>query len=170
METKEQKQFYIIVDGQKVEVSEEVYRAYVRPIRAQQRAERRNWKCKVKGQRLNLVRCKQDCSSCPYAIHGNKATGNTLSLDALAESGYDFASEANMEDSVIAVEEQEEKMAALYAAIENLDERQQHIVKEIYFAGKSQAQVAEELGITQATVSVNLRRILEKLKKFLKNF
>lgn len=39
METKEQKQFYIIVNGQRVEVTEEVYRAYVRPVRAQQRTE-----------------------------------------------------------------------------------------------------------------------------------
>ena len=45
METKEQKQFYVIVNGQRVEVTEEVYRAYVRPVRTQQRAERRNWRC-----------------------------------------------------------------------------------------------------------------------------
>ena len=41
METKEQKQYYITVKGQKVPVSEEVYRAYVRPVRAQQRMEKR---------------------------------------------------------------------------------------------------------------------------------
>ena len=95
METKEQKQFYVTVNGQKVEVSEEVYRAYVRPIRAQQRAERRNWKCKVKGQRLKSVRCKQDPYSCSFAIHGNQATGNIPSLAALSESGYHCASHEN---------------------------------------------------------------------------
>ena len=48
METKEQKQYYVTVGGQKVPVSEEVYRAYVRPVRAQQRTEKRNKRCKVK--------------------------------------------------------------------------------------------------------------------------
>ena len=33
----EKKEFYIIIKGEKVTVSEEVYRAYVRPIRAEQR-------------------------------------------------------------------------------------------------------------------------------------
>ena len=51
METKEQKQYYITVKGQKVPVSEEVYRAYVRPVRAQQRAMRRNWRCVLKADK-----------------------------------------------------------------------------------------------------------------------
>ena len=54
MGTKEQKQYYVIVNGQKVEVTEEVYRAYVRPVRAQQRTEKRNKRCKVKGERFGL--------------------------------------------------------------------------------------------------------------------
>ena len=47
----EKKEFYITIKGKKVEVSEEVYRAYVRPIRAEQRQKRRNWKCQVKGKK-----------------------------------------------------------------------------------------------------------------------
>ena len=39
---------YIIkIKGKEVEVNEEVYRAYVRPIRAEQRRKRREWKCNV---------------------------------------------------------------------------------------------------------------------------
>ena len=170
METKEQKKFYVTVNGQKVEVSEEVYRAYVRPVRAQQRAERRNWRCKVKGQRLSLVRCKKDCSSCPYALQGNNATGNLLSWEALVESGYDAPAEDNMEESIALEEEYSEKITALRTAIGQLNERQRLIVKAVYFDGRSQASIAEELGITQATVSVDLRRALTRLKKILKNF
>lgn len=59
METKEQKQFYVVVNGQRVEVTEEVYRAYVRPVRAQQRAARRNWRCVLKAKKYGLVRCKK---------------------------------------------------------------------------------------------------------------
>ena len=79
METKEQKQFYVIVNGQRVEVPEEVYRAYVRPVRTQQRAERRNWRCVLKAEKYGLVRCKKDCNKCPYAMQGNAPTGNETS-------------------------------------------------------------------------------------------
>ena len=36
MKDREQKEFYMMIKGQKVIVSEEVYRAYVQPIRAEQ--------------------------------------------------------------------------------------------------------------------------------------
>ena len=62
MENKEQKQYYVTVNGQKVPVTEEVYREYVRPVRARQRAEKRNEKCYVRGKRWERVRCTKDCS------------------------------------------------------------------------------------------------------------
>lgn len=40
-----EKKYIIKVRGEEVEVSEEVYRAYIRPIRAEQRRKRREWKC-----------------------------------------------------------------------------------------------------------------------------
>lgn len=79
------KEFYVMIQGKKVIVSEEVYRAYVRPIRNEQRKERRDWKCRVMGEKGNLVRCNKKCSECKYAENGNKATGNILSLDKLLE-------------------------------------------------------------------------------------
>ena len=86
----ENKQFYIRVNGQEVEVTEEVYRAYVRPVSALRRRERRESRCLVKGRRYGLVRCKADCGKCPYYSAGNKLRGGVLSLDALREAGYDF--------------------------------------------------------------------------------
>ena len=71
------KEFYVIIQDKKVLVTEEVYRAYVRPIRAEQRRKRRAWKCRVVGVKGNLVRCKRKCSECEYANSGRKATGNT---------------------------------------------------------------------------------------------
>lgn len=59
METKEQREYFITVKGQKVPVSKEVYHAYVRPNEASEREERRNSKCLVKGERLGLARLFQ---------------------------------------------------------------------------------------------------------------
>lgn len=101
METKEQKQYYVTVKGQKVPVSEEVYRAYVRPVRARQRAELRDKKCYVQGKRWKRVRCIADCSKCPYA-EIKKTSGTPLSLDLLAETGVEIDAFVDMEADLLA--------------------------------------------------------------------
>ena len=47
----EKKEFYVTIKGEKVMVSEEVYRAYIRPLRAERLQRLRAWKCKVKGKK-----------------------------------------------------------------------------------------------------------------------
>lgn len=167
METKEQKQFYVVVNGQRVEVTEEVYRAYVRPVRAQQRAARRNWRCILKAERYGLVRCKKDCNKCPYAMQGNIPTGNETSFETLRESGYDVPSLFDMESDLIDREEKIERAAKILEAIKQLNERQQYIIQEIYFNGKTQAEVSRALRIDKTSTSKAVGRALACLKKFL---
>ena len=167
METKEQKQYYITVKGQKVPVSEEVYRAYVRPVRAQQRAMRRNWRCVLKADKYGLVRCKEDCSQCPYAQEGNVPTGNGTSLDLLCEAGFDAPSSVDIETEMIECEERMEQSARVQGAIGQLNERQQYLIREIYFNGKTQKEIAEEIGATKQSVSNAIHRALTSMKKYL---
>ena len=168
METKGQKKFYVTVNGQKVEVSEEVYRAYVRPVRAQQRTEKRNKRCKVKGERLGLVRCKGNCSECEYAKSGKAFGGAEQSLDALTESGFELPSESDIEVDLLAEEERNEQMEKLHSAIARLTERQQYLIREIYFNGRTQSEIAAAMGATKQAVSNAVRRALASLKKILK--
>lgn len=168
METKEQKKFYVTVNGQKVEVSEEVYRAYVRPVRAQQRTEKRNRRCKVKGARLGLVRCKGNCSECEYAKSGKTFGGVEQSLESLFEAGFEVASELDLEADLLAAEERNEQMEKLHSAIECLTERQQYLIREIYFNGRTQGEIAAAMGATKQAVSNAVRRALASLKKILK--
>ena len=166
METKEQKQYYVIVNGQRVEVTEEVYRAYVRPVRAQQRTEKRNKRCKVKGERFGLVRCNGDCSECEYAKRGKVSGGAEQSLEALAESGFELPSESDMEYDLVAREENEERTALLHRAIRSLNKRQRYILKEIYVKRRTSAEIAADLGIDASAVRHSLQRILASLRKF----
>lgn len=163
----ENKQFYLKVNGRKVEVSEAVYRAYVRPITAFQRRERRESRCLVKGERYGLVRCKGDCDKCPYYSAGNKLQGGVLSLDALFEAGHDEAADADIEVELSDREEKENKAAALHRAIAQLNERQRQMVKMIYFEGKTQEEVAEYYGIGKQAVSNAMQRIYAALKRHL---
>ena len=168
METKEQKKFYVTVNGQRVEVSEEVYRAYVRPVRARQRAEKRNKRCKVKGERLGLVRCKANCEECPYAVNGRAMSGMEQSLESLFEAGFEVASELDLEADLLAAEERKEQVKKLHSAIACLTERQQYLIREIYFNGRTQGEIAAAMGATKQAVSNAVRRVLASLKKILK--
>lgn len=166
----ENKQFYIKVNGQKVEVTEEVYRAYVRPIGSSQRKARRESRCLVKGERYGLVRCKEDCGKCPYYSAGNKLLGGVLSLDSFADFGYDEPADIDIESEVSEREENSERITALYGAIELLTEQQKWVISELFFKGKTQQAVAAQLGISQQAVSNILNRALAALKKNLKKF
>ncbi len=164
----ETKKFYLNIRGEKVEVSEEVYRAYVRPIRTEQRRERRAWKCKVMGEKGNLVRCKGKCSECEYANDGNKATGNILSLDKLLEKGIEIADKhLTPEEQFIEKESRTSLQEQVHKAISQLTPRQQDMVRMIYFEGMSQEEVSEFYGVGKQAISNAMQRIYVTLKKFL---
>ena len=170
MENKDTKQFYLFVKGEKVAVSEEVYRAYVRADDSAARSQRRNSKCLVKGERKGLVRCKRNCEECPYYSAGNKLLGGVLSLDGLIEEGYEEVADTDIENDLIVNEEKEKMLNALPKAIASLNERQQYIVKAIYFQGKTQLELSQELKVSQVAIFNILGRAKAKLKKFLENF
>lgn len=166
METKEQQRYYLIVKGQKVEVSEEVYRAYVRPISAEKRKNLRNSRCLVKGERFGLVRCKEDCQKCPFYCAGNKLMGGILSLDSLVDAGYEQSSDVDLEDDVISDEEHNARLGTLHEAIAQLNERQKYLIEEIYFKERTCEDIAAELGVDGSAVRHALKRIRASIRKF----
>lgn len=167
METKEQKQFYVTVRGERVAVTEEVYRAYIRPDRAERRARRRDWRCVIKQERYGLVRCKEDCNSCPYALAGNAPTGNALSFDAFVDAGYDMHSDMDLEADLIDGETRSENVKRVQTALGHLSERQRYLISEVFLKGRTQESVRAELGISKSAMSGAMKRSVETLKKFL---
>ena len=161
----EKKEFYLIIKGEKVMVSEEVYRAYIRPLRVERLRKLRAWKCKVKGKKGNLVRCQEDCSKCPYALAGKNATGNTLSLDEFKEAGVEILDRnVDLETAYIENEEWTSNQERLHKAILQLTPRQQEMVQMIYYEGKTEQEIANKYGITQQAVHNALKKILSRLK------
>ena len=156
------------IRGQEVEVSEEVYRAYIRPIRAEQRRKRREWKCqKLSETGGYYVRCKERCDQCPYYLAGNNAIGNKLSLDRMADEGVDVEdNNADLEAKYIEQETQDEKYANLHAAISTLKPRQQEMVRKIYF--ECGLWCYEKRGITR--YGTHLQSVKKSFRKKLKKF
>lgn len=93
------------------------------------------------------------------------------SLEAIAEEGgNELADETtNAEEEIIEQEAIAERNKRLYAAICTLSPRQQEIIHKVYFEEKSQREVAEEIGITEGTLSLTLERAISNLRKIIKN-
>lgn len=169
MEKKDNK-YTLKVKGKEVEVNEEIYRAYIRPVQAEQRQKRRAWKCRVLSKSGNYyVRCTKKCETCPYYLAGNSALGNVTSLDRLVNYEVEIEDkDLDFEADYIEQETTKEDYAELHKAIRQLTPRQQEIVKMIYFEGKTQKEVAKVLGITQGAVSLALAKSIAQLKFLIK--
>lgn len=134
----ETKTFYLYVKGKRVEVSEEIYRAYVRPERK---------------QRMQEYRAKEQvCVS---------------SIEALSEKGFEIEDKTqDFISALIESEEHSEEISKLHAAIEKLSERDRRVVRLYFFEGKTQQEIADILEVKQCAVSRLLERICERMKKF----
>ncbi len=165
------KSFYLWIKGQKVDVSEEVYRAYVRPIRKEQTRKRREKKCQIRGPKGNLIRCTSNCSTCKYELDGKRESGELLSLETFKEEGFELEDRnSNTEENFIEQETKIEIQQKMRKAISFLNPEQQKIVKLLYFEEKSQVEIAKLLGIKPQSLTDRLKVILKTLKKILKDF
>ena len=76
-----------------------------------------------------------------------------------------LVSTADVEANFIAREERKEMYQKLKQAISSLKPVQREIIKMIYVEGKSQKEVAKELGIAESTLSGRVKLIISKLKE-----
>ena len=165
-----EKKYIIKIKGKEVEVSEEVYRAYIRPIRAEQRRKRREWKCsKLSKTGGYYVRCNERCETCPYYNAGNSALGNVTSLDNLVDCEVEIEDkEFDLEAKYIEEETRKEEKEKLYEAISKLTVRQQEFVRLIFFEGKTQEEVRKEYGLAKSSMCEAMERIYATLRKNIK--
>ena len=131
----EKKTYYLYVRGQKVEVSEEIYRAYVQPERKQRKRDYRA-KDKIK----------------------------IASVEVLAEKGIEIE-DTTQDALTVIIEDEERatEIAMLSKAISKLSERDQQVINLYYFEGKTQTEIAALLGVSQPAVLKMLKRILVEL-------
>lgn len=91
-----------------------------------------------------------------------KETRRHQSFEMTLENGHEFEDEGSSpEEKCI----ENEKYSNLHKAICSLSEEQQWLVKEVYFKGRSQVEIAKELGITKSSLNDRLSRALKKIKK-----
>lgn len=86
------------------------------------------------------------------------------SLEKSLENGFDVVAEnQDVEENAIKNADKEK----VRQAISKLEPQQQWLVEQVYYYGRKQVEIADELGIDFTSVSKRLARIEKKLKKFL---
>ncbi len=171
MKDNKDKQYYLTVKNtfsgkyEKVFVSEEIYRAYIRFDRSEKKRKQRMMRCTVPNEKGKLVRCKEDCSKCEALRLGLIKKPTPLSIEALIEQDFDIPDpDGDIEESILERRDEEEK-ERLYKAIEQLTPRQQEMVRLFYFEKKSQREIAEILDIDYRTVQEAMERLKASLKR-----
>lgn len=135
----EGKTFYLIIRGQRVEVTEEVYRAYVRPVRKERKRQYR--------------------AIGKYSVY---------SVESIIANGIEVIDEnADCESALIEEEERQEELDLLRAALEKLEGRDREIIDMVYFEGKSQTEVARHFNVSNVAICKQIKKIFKKIKDFL---
>lgn len=133
----ENNKYTLVVNKKRISVTEEVYRAYY------QQKERETY--------LDKLSQKHDISF-------EECEEKGIQVDYLLSH-----SQESIEDKLIKAE----MLAKLTEAIEKLSEQERLLIYELFFRGKSERQLARQLGVYQYAVHKRKLRILEKLKKLL---
>jgi len=147
----------IVLEGQPIQVTEEVYKAYKRPRWVESKRHERWSRCRT----LNSSRCEDDCSQCPY-----QRSGSILSLEQSQENGFEPIDESiDVEEAVL----NRLLMEQLTHYLEKLDPDNRRLCY-LISQGLSERKIAALTGISQTTISYRKIKLFDELRNFLKDF
>lgn len=152
----------VMVDGQAVEVTEEVYRAYYRPIWAENKRVERSNRCLVCSKRGKGVRCKGNCDLCEFG----ERIGGVASIEYCEDSGYEFENEAQSPEQIV---EEIELFVELRRIIAEMDEDNQKLI-EMFADGKSERDISKVLGLSQKAINKRKHKIFLQIRNKCENY
>lgn len=146
------KQFFISVNGKRVEVTEEVYLTYYRSKRRERYFEQDiKIETPVRDKDANII---------------GYAPSKEDSLERLIATGAEFPDEQDsVEDAVI----RELTADKLHEALDALTEDERALIEALFYEGKTERQAADVFGISQKGINKRKTKILEKLKKLIES-
>ena len=169
------KKRYLEINGKEIEVSEEVYKEYMKPIWREKKRIQRAYK-NLEGlqdkERIKTAAEKNgnyvQAGSLETGFVETKEYGLPLSLDAAKEYDFEVTSVKNTED-IVAYKLLEE---AFLEVISEFSERDKSVLKLLFLYEMKEREVAEVVGISQKTVNniknKHLPKIQEKLRPWKK--
>ena len=152
---------YIHSTKEWVTVTEDVYRAYYRDIWATRNRAQSHGQCMCPKSKTWL--CNGDCLACEF-----RAAGDNLSLDYTIEDdeGNEKSWSEDLRDDgpdVQTITEERDLMNALRQTLKELDPDSRRIC-ELIMTGKSERDIASELGISRNTYTYRRDKVLRILR------
>ncbi len=138
---------YIMKNGTAVEVSDEIYKML-----------------KKSDRRIRYV--EEDLKQTRYIVNKKKGTTKEIparedSLDRLTALGFDFTdSTADFDEAVLI-------KIMLDQALEKLSDEERYLITQLFYFGRTERNLADELGVYRNAVHSQKVKILKKLKKML---
>lgn len=161
----EAKKFFIPVEGQAIEVSEEVYRAYYRPIWNTRYHAQKNGECRC--TKTQIWKCDGVCPGCPFYAAGKKVSIDTTigGEDDDLTLGDTLADDAPTADSILM---DEELLKALYDELNRLDPEGKRVCELMMHHSEREAAVI--MGMARSTFKRHWAKIRAVLQDRLKDY
>ena len=162
---KKQENRKVFVNGQWIEVTEDVYRVIKRDEDREAQRRYRSWRCRDgKG-----VRCKNKCEECPYYRMGNSPTGSVLSVDHLMDD-EDKPFDVRDTNTDVELEVARRLLAEdVLKAKATLTDRDR-IIMEMVMEGESERKIAQRLGVSNSRAHALKTSLLKKLEVLLDGY
>lgn len=162
---KKANRYFIPVDGRAIEVSEEVYRAYYRPIWNTRYHAQKNGECRC--TKAQIWKCDGVCPGCPFYAAGKKVSLDTAigGEDDDLTLGDTLADDAPTADSILM---DEELLKALYDELDRLDPEGKRICA--LMMHHSEREAAEIMGMARSTFKRHWAKIRAVLQDKLKDY
>lgn len=149
-----------------VDATEEQYHAYMTSVWDELKRDDRERRCMVLGKSGKLIRCPESnkCETCEKALTVCKEENRPASLTYLAEQGAEPAALGSFEDEII----YEALLDDLIKLVSEIKPKYGRILKLLY-DGYTQADMEEQLGIKQRTLSDDIKKIRSILQPLTKD-
>lgn len=158
--------YVYLVGKTKLYVNEEQFK-FLREDYWEEKTE--NWlksRCLIPAERGELKICRGNCEECPMFRNGwNKPTYG--GFEEMDEEEY---LALNPQQSILDKLIEEERIKAMYDAIDNLEDPIDRFIMRQYLLDKKDAEVASKIGKSRQTVITRRNKCIEYLKDILKNY
>ena len=142
-----EKKYTVVCNGTKVEVTEAVYKLYVTDPENEERQYRWSKVSRIEidteNEKVIFVPSRED------------------SIDRLSELGFEFEDTSfsiDALDTAVTVEQ----------ALDQLTFDERYIIESLFYNGRSERELANELGVTQFKIHYDKMKILSKMNKLLR--
>lgn len=157
--------FFIPVNGNPIEVSEEVYRAYYQPVWNVRYHAQKNGECRC--TKAQLWKCDGVCPGCPFYAAGKKVSIDTPigGEDDELTLGDTLADDAPSAESILM---DKELLDALYDELNRLDPEGKRICELLMY--HSEREAADIMGMARSTFKRHWAKIQAELQDKLKEY